>query len=189
SKVSIRSTGLSDETLNAVAPRTRSSLKMRSASRIAATASDSLVSAFCRSHVIRSSPRRDIIRSIPMVCLLFCTSIGTRFDPSVPFHVPDNTHIFRDKISIARFRQSSQGQKISGVRFIFLHGARGGEHDWGKPSHYYRRPLSGLRGIVVAGLAPVMQKMNRTQISDNAQDSSPGSVNVKVLPSPGTLST
>src|SRR6266446_10547347 len=40
---------------------------------------------------------------------------------------------------------------------------QGAEHGWGKPSHYYIRPrgwylIQPLRGLVVAGLAPAMQK-------------------------------
>ena len=34
----------------------------------------------------------------------------------------------------------------------------GQEHGWGKPSHYYIRSRGPLRSIVVAGLAPAMQK-------------------------------
>ena len=44
---------------------------------------------------------------------------------------------------------------------------QGAEHGWGKPSHYYTTQRlyevpTSWPSLVVAGLAPAMQKMNRT---------------------------
>src|SRR6266700_5346075 len=120
----MRSTGFPDSTLNAVAPLMRSSLNIRSASRIAATASGSLISSLLESHMIRSSPRRDMTRSIPTVCLLLLnTNIHYRAY-SLLLHQPGTIW---DNLSIACDLSVRQGLSnpitsihVSGVHLVSI---------------------------------------------------------------------
>src|SRR2546425_7476103 len=98
---------------------------MRSASRIAATASGSFARTLSGSQTIRSSPRRDMTRSIPMMCLLLlckllystephpwllpCSSLFSALLPEVCIIIIQ----YRDKMSIARFQRSVKGKLAS----------------------------------------------------------------------------